>query len=249
MTREDADSDVATAVTTRDEQALWARWRGQRVIAAREELIERYRWLPRKIAAQALRDGGYASDLDRRDLVQAATLAMIQAMDRFDPGTDRSFVAFASKRLRGAILDEIDGSSDLRSQIALARDLKRERIDSLSGSAEVANRLKRVVEIAVGVAVGILLEDSAMFVDDTTPSVPYTSGELQILRLNLLALIERLPTQERSVLNYHYFHDLSFAHIADLLGVTRARVSQIHAKALAEVRTRYADLGRYDELA
>lgn len=245
----DSQTPRSEDVSLAEERSLWMLWRQQGDVSARSRLVERYLWLPRVVAGKALKDGSHAADLDRRDLVQAATIAMIESMDRFDIDANVSFATYCAKRIRGAILDTIDSTSDFRAQLALARDLKKERVNSLSGSVDMADRLKRVVEIAVGVAVGILLQDTAMFVDETVPSSPYSSGELLILRQNLMAIVAGLATQEQAVIKYHYYHDLSFAHIADIMGLTRARISQIHAKAVMSVRKRYADTGSFDQLA
>nr|MDQ2668270.1 RNA polymerase sigma factor WhiG [Gemmatimonadota bacterium] len=41
---------------------------------------------------------------------------------------------------------------------------------------------------------------------------------------------------QRTVLSLHYFEDLNAREIANVLGVSESRVSQIRSKALAELR-------------
>jgi len=54
----------------------------------------------------------------------------------------------------------------------------------------------------------------------------------------LLAEIERLTPNEASVIRQHYEHGLSFAQVADLMGLTRGRISQLHHAALSKLRKR-----------
>ena len=48
--------------------------------------------------------------------------------------------------------------------------------------------------------------------------------------------ISELKDQQRTVLSLHYFEDLNARDIANVLGVSESRVSQIRTKALAELR-------------
>jgi len=45
-----------------------------------------------------------------------------------------------------------------------------------------------------------------------------------------------LPEPERSVVRQHYQHDLPFAEIATMLGLSRGRISQLHKSALGKLR-------------
>jgi RNA polymerase sigma factor for flagellar operon FliA len=45
-----------------------------------------------------------------------------------------------------------------------------------------------------------------------------------------------MPERSRKVIHYHYFNELGFEQIGDILGVTKGRISQIHRSALAELR-------------
>ena len=64
----------------------------------------------------------------------------------------------------------------------------------------------------------------------------YKSVELQQLRQRIVDLVDSLPTQERKVIRHHYFQEVAFDEIAQSMQLTRARISQIHRKALTRLK-------------
>ncbi|MDR1732741.1 MAG: sigma-70 family RNA polymerase sigma factor [Synergistaceae bacterium] len=91
-------------MTREAERALWARCR-EGDPEAREELIVAYRplvfWLARKLKI-------YPSL--RQDIVQEGMLALIGAVDRFDPGRDIRFSTYAYYRVRGQMINLLERS-------------------------------------------------------------------------------------------------------------------------------------------
>ena len=55
--------------------------------------------------------------------------------------------------------------------------------------------------------------------------------------------IGRLPEREQAVLILYYEDGLTLAEIGDALGVTESRISQIHTKAVLQLRARLASAG------
>ena len=86
------------------EKDLWMRCRAGS-LEAREELIVAYRplvfWLAGKLKV--------FSSL-RQDIVQEGMLALIGAIDRFDPSRDLRFTTYAYHRIRGQMLNLLDRS-------------------------------------------------------------------------------------------------------------------------------------------
>jgi len=54
----------------------------------------------------------------------------------------------------------------------------------------------------------------------------------------LAELIDSLPEKERLVITLYYYEGLLLKEIAEILQVTESRVSQIHSKVLAKMRTK-----------
>jgi RNA polymerase sigma factor for flagellar operon FliA len=63
-------------------------------------------------------------------------------------------------------------------------------------------------------------------------------GEVTLLREAIL----RLNDQERTVLSLYYFEELKSADIAEVLGISESRVSQIRSKALGRLRAELAPM-------
>ena len=55
--------------------------------------------------------------------------------------------------------------------------------------------------------------------------------------------IQKLPAREQSVLVLYYDDGLTLAEIGEALGVTESRVSQIHSKAVLQLRSRLSAAG------
>ena len=89
------------------------------------------------------------------------------------------------------------------------------------------------------VALGALLETQAEIEPDHIASDAPTAFET--LAWNQLCgeidkRVAQLPDNEAFVLDRHYRHGLQFQQIAALLGVSKGRVSQLHAQGLAKLR-------------
>ena len=75
---------------------LLRRWRRDHDHAARDQLIEHFMPLARKLARRYAR-----SSEPNEDLTQVASLALVRAVDRFDPERGSSFAAFAIPTILG----------------------------------------------------------------------------------------------------------------------------------------------------
>ena len=55
--------------------------------------------------------------------------------------------------------------------------------------------------------------------------------------------ISKLPEREQAVLILYYDDGLTLSEIGEALGVTESRISQIHTKAVLQLRSRLAAAG------
>jgi RNA polymerase sigma factor FliA len=232
---------------------LWQRVREAGDTDAREALICHYLPLARMVAAALFRKR-FHDEIEFAEYLQWATLGMIEALDRFDPGYGVKFGTFASHHMRGAVLDGLATSTEKQQQIALQTRLRQERAKSImsggsekfgaesstsDGSSDVL--LQRLADIGVGLALAWLLDDTGMVAsDEDAPDaqhVPYLDVlEYQQLQEHVQRLMEALPSQQRTVLKSHYLHGVPFADIARFMNLSRGRISQIHSKALNDLR-------------
>ena len=69
---------------------------------------------------------------------------------------------------------------------------------------------------------------------------PVGAYEVEEMRQILARSINRMPEREKIVLTLYYYEGLTLAEIGQVLGVTESRVSQIHTKAVLQLRSRLA---------
>jgi RNA polymerase sigma factor for flagellar operon FliA len=240
---------VAALSDRGDDWALWRRFAAARSDALRHQLVERYGGYARMLAARQ-----YALRIDRglafADFHHFALLGLIECIDRFDPARGIRFESYASQRLRGAIADGVAALSERQRQAAERQRRVRERAASLAATdaggaapapAEAGSGpLERVAHLAIDLALGFMLEDSAMFVDPAAePGIGdpcYHGAELRATRRLVSESLQQLPAPQRSVLALHYLQGLPFNEIAQQQGLSKGRISQLHRAALLSMR-------------
>ncbi len=228
------------------ERALWLESRAEGGREAKIQLVLMYLGLARGIAA-AVYNATELQGVDYRDLVQFGIIGLLDAMSRFDPDRGIAFKSFAAKRVRGTILNGLDQNSELHAQGAFRRRIRRERAASLreaSSKESGHDEFARMVEVALGLAIGHMLEGTGMFLaEDISTGKSDVPGEFSALSESLRQLVEELQDPDRVVVKYHYFEGLAFTDIADLLSLSKGRISQLHARALKSLRARQRKKG------
>lgn len=223
---------------------------------AREELICHHLPFARSVAA-AHYAKRYHDEIEFADYLQWATLAMIEALDRFDPTMDTAFTSFAAPRMRGAILDGVETSTDKQQQIALRLRMRQERFNSINQAQADSNvsgasdrpastddtLFRYLADVGIGLALSWLLENSGMVVADQDAAdaehIPYLQAlELKQLQAHVRGLIDTLPTQQKTVIRCHYVQEIPFEAIGKMLDLSKGRISQIHRDALNSLRQR-----------
>ena len=173
--------------------------------------------------------------------MQLASQGLLEAIDRFDPVRGIPFQVFARYRISGAIRDGLAQSSEGAAQYSFQRRIEAERLRSLrEAEANTADdALNKLTQHAVGLAIGFILGEVASVEALTEAEHPvdlYQSLTWREMLMSAKRAIERLPEKERVVIQQHYLKDVPFAQIADLLGLSRGRVSQLHRAGLERIR-------------
>lgn len=188
---------------------LWATSRAGDA-GSRGALIERYSDLAIGIA-RCMRVP-HASLADSDDIASAAMIGLIGAVDRFDPRRGVPFEAYASLRIRGAVVDE------------LRRVDERGRADRRpEGGAELAVSLDVLLES--GTHQGPAVEDG--FTD---------RYEQEDLRTRVQDALGRLPARQREVIARYYGDELTLRETGAKMGVSEARACQLHGRAIQNLR-------------
>jgi RNA polymerase sigma factor FliA len=206
-----------------DEEAqLWRAFKDQRNQTARHGLFDHYRPLVRRIVGRLFRDRN-AGDLEYAELQQLGAAGLLEAIDLFDPDRGVPFKYYGNRRIAGSIIDGIAKHSEAREQIGFMHRTVRDRAASLADGLgepdELEATLAALAEVAVGLAVGFMLEGTSLYAKgdeaDAGPSAYDSASWSQMLARANEAIA-----------------------IAAVLGLTKGRVSQIHKQSISVLRLR-----------
>lgn len=220
---------------TRAEASLWRRALFEDDRSSRETLFNRYLTLAKSVAVKHLRRR--QPGIDRGDVEQFAYEGLLQALDRFDPLQGVPFGAYARPRIAGSISDGMASMSEVEAQLSVRRRLQQERLRSLDPQVD-GDPLAVLADLAVDLAVGLLLEGTGIMEGDVERSDAYEGLAWRQAQAALVKELEELPTSQATVVRQHYHTGLSFAHIATLLKLSRGRISQLHREAIERLRRR-----------
>ena len=221
--------------------------------AARDELVHRFMPLARSLARRYRRG---SEPLD--DLVQVASLALVKAVDRFDPEKGTAFSSYAVPSILGELRRHFrdhgwaahvprsgkDGvvaleraSADLAgrlgraprvSELAEQLDLSHEDVSDLLQAAQALESLSLDAPVNDGGDGSSSLGETLGFQDESFEAVD--DG------LAVSSALPALPDRERHVLYLRFFEDLTQAQIAERVGVSQMQVSRVLRRALERLR-------------
>ena len=237
--------------TAAEAERLWKAWATKRDTRARDHLVLSYAPMVRYLAVRKVRELPTYCDLD--DLVSCGLLALVTAVDRFDPAKGATFEQYAWTRVSGAIVDELRRQDWApRSVRRWERDIEKvvEQFTVLHGrrpsNQEAADSLgvpidelrRRRDEIArsevTSLNMPVLADDQTTIerVDtiagDDPREDPLHAAAQSETKDRFRRAFARLPRREREVAVLLYVKHLTLAEIGEILGVSESRVCQIH---------------------
>jgi RNA polymerase sigma factor FliA len=218
------------------------------------ELVETHLHLVTHVVNQL--SARFPRHVDRDELRGAGAAGLVDAAHRFDPTTGVPFARYASIRIRGAVLDatrsrdwatrrlrrdlrEIEATSE-QLEAKLSRRPDDAEVAAAMGTDESSVRERR----AAAVTSTLLTLDRPMHDDNDGGSLrdrlseqddawlPEAALERNELVGTLRSAIAHLPELPRRVLVEHHFQGRLLRDIADDLGVTEARASQLRQEAI-----------------
>jgi RNA polymerase sigma-B factor len=239
-------------VGTISNEVLFVRWQEHGDRAARDELVQRFLPLARKLAR---RYSGAREPFD--DLLQVASLGLVKAIDRFDLSRGTAFSSFAVPTILGELKRYF---RDLGWAVhvprgAQERAVKVEEAQQLLGAR--SNRAPTVAELAEYLEYSIedVLEalETSRAHHATSLDAPYDDGEGESgtmvesfgnedpslrsadERVTIGAAARQLPAREREVLALRFVRDMTQTQIAEEIGVSQMQVSRILRRAIAHL--------------
>ena len=257
----------ATVVNPRvPEKELWRRLSDKRDQSAREQLVRLYMPVARRMAG---RYSGVVEPYD--DLVQVASLGLLNAIDRYDPRMGTPFFGFAKPTIMGELkryfrdkVWTIRVPRVLHDRLAAIESANEELADELSrppSARELADHLNLgLVEVLEALEARenrrpLGLETPVRGSDAEGDSSPEWVGnvdagyELVEDRLALEAVLPSLDPRECEVLRLRFIEDLPQSRIAARIGCSQMHVSRLLRATLERLRARVEEEISEDEVS
>jgi RNA polymerase sigma-B factor len=246
------DCDRAEARET--ERLLLIRYHRLGDLAAREQLVERFLPLARDLALRYT-----YTDEPFDDLLQVASLGLIKAIDRFEPGRGTKFTSYAAPTILGELKRHF---RDKGWALHVPRDLQ-ERTLAVSRETEALSkslgRSPKVREVAKGLGRSVeeVLEaqEAAGSYEAASLDAPTARDDEEAVALvdmlggedSAYELVESrdaiastwraLPEVERQVLELRFMHDMTQREIGEQIGYSQMHVSRLLRRALNRLET------------
>ena len=232
------------------EQRLLVRYHTDGDLDAREELVHRFMPLARDLALRY----SYA-DEQFDDLFQVASLGLLKAIDRYEPGRGSKFTSYAAPTILGELKRHFRdkgwavhvprATQELVLKVSDAMGSLPARLGRAPTPRDVAQAINAPVE-AVLEAMEAATAYEATSLDAPRPGEDDDAGwtlgdsvaaeedgyELVDIGETLRGSMEALPERERLILKLRFEHDLTQAEIAEQVGVSQMHVSRLLRRSL-----------------
>lgn len=235
---------------------LWLEYRNTKDVSIRNSLVVEYGYIVKCIALKTV--GRYQHFNFMEDIVNEGLIALLDAVEKFDPEKKVKFETFASIKVRGAMIDFI------RRQDCFPRRLKRiaksisdaENILSHEFGRNPTDReLAEFLHVSVEeyekmqaetCALNMLSFEEMIYekgvenIESSLTSEQIRGPEQVVSEKELQAVlaqnIELLNDKEKLVISLYYKEQLKIKEISGILGISDSRVSQIHSNALRKLK-------------
>jgi RNA polymerase sigma factor for flagellar operon FliA len=220
---------------------LWKAARQDNDSTSRLILIEHYAYLAKVNANHHYRIRP-DDTVEYRDYLQYAMLGLLEAVQRYDPEKGASFSTYANYRIKGTLLNGLEKATEQREQAAFLRRHQRARVESIVNELDHTGEdpFSEMVGITIELALSFMLEDTGILQNEKELVDELFNGEVEkALSTHLGTLVDNLPERDRLIIRSHYFHGISFEELGKLLDISKGRVSQLHKRALQQIRVAY----------
>lgn len=244
-------------MATTDKAKLWDEYRKKPTQELRQQLIVEYAPLVKVVAGKLSMYLG--SNVEFDELVGYGIFGLIDAIDKFDLTKDVKFETYASLRIKGSILDQIRKMDWIPRTIRQKQRKIEDAVKEIEGQTgktatdqEIADELGITMEeyiewqtqlnITNVVSLNEFMEQGGEPVNDHHTSSHFIMPEEKVakeeLKEVLTQALEILTEKEKKVILMYYYEELTLKEISSVLEVSESRVSQLHTKALAKMKTK-----------
>ena len=239
-----------------DERVLFETFARTRDRALRNRLVERHLGLAAHVARRFGRRG--PSDDDLR---QVAFLALVKAVDRFDPQREVAFSTFAGRTIEGEIKRHFRdhtwtvrvprSAKELHLRTRRATDELTHQLGRSPSGEELAEQLGVTTdEVIEGIAAGSAYTTSSL---DAPASSDRDGGTREVgghdERFDHVTdaemierMVARLPEREQEIVRLRFYEELSQSEIAERVGISQMHVSRLLRRSFEQMRRQTAEL-------
>lgn len=217
-------------------------------------LVSEYASLVKRIAEQIKRTIPQGLELD--DLIQSGVIGLLEANYSYNTTHDASFKTYATMKIRYAIYES------LRKHTGITREIS-QLIKQIEFSiVEIERKNVRVTSLGVAETLGVSPEKYARITEEInafkTISMEDLPGDQECSgpqsqnpifhiaqdkrRVTVLEVLNNLPRRDQLILSLYYQEFLSFKEIGQILELSEARISQIHAQLLIKLKSRLSEI-------
>ncbi len=239
------------------EAEYWKEYKATGSDIALEALAEQYQNLVYKLAHKIR--AKLPQDADLEELIADGMYGLVKAIEGFDPDKGFRFTTYAVTVIRGSIYNGMRRMDWLPERTRRKmRNLKKaiDKLHQIQGRPPSEEDIAEELEISTNEVYDLIANLGTMYmisldqplgteseqgtigdlVEDGGADLPENQYRLieeqELLRETLTQLDER----ERLLIESYYFEGIALEAVASHLGVSKQRVSQLHARALRKMR-------------
>lgn len=232
---------------------LWDNYTIEKSQEVRNKIVESYL----DLVNQETRKIKTPVGIEKQDIYQFGVLGLIDAVEKCDPEKVEKFEAYASIRIRGEIVDQLrqyakhtQGVS--RSTLKRIKELEKIKNELEMKKKDKVNENEIMEYLNLGekefsklqmktlIYNGVPIED---FYDNPNEKKEFAdseNAEYQILeeemKREVRVYLEKLKEKEKYVIENYYLKHKNISIIAEELGVSEARISQLHHDGIKKLR-------------
>lgn len=241
--------------------AQWQTYTESGSVEARNDIVLQYMDLVKKIVLRFR--GSYNNFGQLDDMINQGIIALIDAVEKFDPTLGNKFETFASLKIRGAVIDFMRKQDWVpRNQRSLSKELdevygelyamngseptKEELADRMNINVEQLEKILQQRHNSIILSYEEVIDEkmmvaSPLIFNQSDKDSPEAGLLYEELRGQLAEAIDALNEKERLVVSLYYYESLKLKEIAAILEITESRVSQIHSAAIIKLKHKLAN--------
>lgn len=242
-------------------EKVWVKYKKTGSEELKDKIILNYSPLVKYVAGQI--SARLPQVVDFADLVSYGMLGLMDAIEKFDLEKKVKFETYAVVRINGAIIDELrkldwvprplrykarrfeeayikllnrlrrnPSDDEWAEELEISTVELRNILDQLSHTSLLAlDELWGIGSESQGEKIGLL-----DVLKDRHAEEPDRLLDSKETKEMMIEAVKRLPDREKNVITLYYYKGLALKEIADILGLTESRVSQLHTRALLRLK-------------